>query len=212
MVVSDWGAPDVLPLVSRLVVFDAETRNVKRFIGVRGPQPLQLREPYGLRLLRDGRHVAFADTRVDERGSYNVLVLNLLDDSFACAGGAHVTPGAALNRPIDVLEGDGFLVVANFFGDTVSYLPWGEGAPVGVGGAGAGGAGASVGGTGAGGAGAGAGVVGAGGVVPPRGLCLGDSVLQFPSALAYIPGVGLLVRESGQKSSARLILFSGGSL
>ncbi len=196
MVVSDWTA--VLPQTARLAVFDARTRECLRYLGEgpRGNGPLQLRDPYGLRLLRDQRQVAVVDSRDDERGSYNLLVFDVDSGAVTCAGDAIITPDADLNRPTDLLEGEGFFVVANYYGNTLSYVPWTPSSASWLGadlhedcdGA-------------------------AHRAVPVLGASVGDSVLQYPIALALVPQLGVLVREAGHgvpEGTGRLVLFSGG--
>jgi hypothetical protein len=48
--------------------------------------------------------------------------------------------------------------------------------------------------------------------VPVEGVSVGDAVLKSPVALAYVPGVGLIVREAGHGKQTKLAIFVGGAL
>jgi hypothetical protein len=191
VVVSDCSPDHGL---ARLAVFDAKTTHHLRYLGIsaRGPEPMQLRNPWGVRLLRDGRHVVVTETCVGRDGSFNVLAFDAYNEASPalCVGNAATTPGAALAHPVDVLEGEGFLVVANFFGNNLSFITYppplvasGEGSasaydlePTGCSGA-----------------------------VPLSGTHTTpeELLLRYPAALAFVPGLGILVREAGQGKPGR---------
>jgi hypothetical protein len=158
-VVSDWLLGSVVE--PRLVVFGVESGSSLRCISPVGPA--RLIEPYGVRLSRDGRLVFVTDIH-----SHSVVVHQVgplpqgaqEQSRVVCAG---------LCRPVDVVEGDGVLLVANLDGNTLTRVPWDE---------------AEV-------------FAGPGVAAGARGQVVrGAGELNAPSALALVPQVGVLVRES----------------
>jgi hypothetical protein len=175
VVVSDW-----LPGASagpRLVVYDARDASSRKCICPTGI--VRLREPFGVRLSRDGRLVFVTDA-----GSHCVLVHRLDAD----VEDMHVLCSVGLNRPIDVLEGERGLLVANLDGrdgNTLMHVPWD---------------GVSATAMAHGGVGAG------GDIAPAQAIPIGRGALRSPSALAFVPDVGILVRESADRLHQQLFV------